>query len=173
MPSRHYECSAVVPAHAGEVFALVDDHMSLSAHMGKPSWKMGWGRMEIALDEQRGKSVGSRICLAGRILGIRLAVEEVVTERNPPQRKLWETVGVPRLLVIGHYRMGFEITPQVGGSQLRVFIDYALPETAPARWLGYLLGRYYAKWCTRQMVADAVNHFAFHTSRQERNDHDN
>jgi hypothetical protein len=159
MPFRHYESSAVVPAQTEQVFALVDDHMSLSAHMGKPSWKMGWSRMEIILDEHRGKSVGSRIRLDGRILGIRLAVEEVVTEHNPPHRKLWETVGSPRLLVIGHYCMGFEITPQGSGSLLRIFIDYALPDAAPARWLGYLLGRYYARWCTRQMIDDVVNHY--------------
>ena len=42
----------------------------------------------------------------GRILGLKLSLDEVVTERDPPARKVWETVGVPRLLVIGPYRMG-------------------------------------------------------------------
>jgi hypothetical protein len=41
-----------------------------------------------------------------------------------------------------------------------VFIDYAFPEQGLARWLGRLFGRYYARWCTRRMVADAVRHFA-------------
>lgn len=81
--------------------------------------------MEIALDENRGKSIGSHIRLAGRILGIPLAVEEVVTERNPPCSKLWKTVGSPRLLVIGSYRMGFEITSKGNASLLRVVIDQA------------------------------------------------
>lgn len=157
MPAHHYESSAVVPATAEQVFALVDDHLSLSAHMSKPSWKMGWGRMEIILDEHRGKSVGARICLAGHALGIRLALEEVVTERVPPHSKRWETVGSPRLLVIGHYRMGFEVTPHQRGSLLRVYIDYALPDTAPSRWFGRLLGRSYARWCTRQMIDDVMN----------------
>jgi hypothetical protein len=89
-----------------------------------------------------------------------LAVEEVVTERKPPHRKVWETMGSPQLLVIGPYRMGVEVTPEGQTSRLRVFIDYALPERAPARWLGRLFGRYYARWCTRQMVDDAVTYFA-------------
>ncbi len=164
MPTSHCEGSAVIRAAAERVFEFADDHATMSAHMGKPSWRMGWGRMEISLDENRGKAAGSHIRLNGRILGIRLAVEEVVTERNPPHRKLWETVNSPHLLVIGHYRMGFEITPQGNASLLRVFIDYALPDAAPIRWLGYLLGRYYAKWCIRQMVGDAVNHFAHQRS---------
>jgi hypothetical protein len=89
-----------------------------------------------------------------------LTVEEIVTERTPPYRKVWETTGSPKLVVMGQYRMGFEITPEGPGSRLRVFIDYALPERAPTRWLGYLFGSYYAGWCTPRMIDDAVQYFA-------------
>jgi hypothetical protein len=115
--------------------------------------------METEIDEGRGQAVGSRIRLSGRVFGVELSVEEIVVERNPPRLKVWETTGVPKLLVIGHYRMGFELSPQGNGSMLRVFIEYALPEHAPACWLGRLFGRYYARWCTQQMVDDAVDHF--------------
>ena len=115
--------------------------------------------METELDAGRGQKVGSRIRLSGRVFGVELSVEEIVVEREPPRRKVWATTGVPRLLVIGQYRMGFELSPQGNGSMLRVFIEYALPERAPARWLGRLFGRYYARWCTQQMVDDAVEHF--------------
>ena len=115
--------------------------------------------METELDEGRGQKVGSRIRLSGRVFGVGLSVEEIVTERNPPRRKVWETTGTPKLLVIGRYRMGFELAPQGKGSMLRVFIEYALPERGLARWLGRLFGRYYARWCTQKMVDDAVKHF--------------
>lgn len=157
--AHHYETSAFVRAPADKVFAHVDDHGRLSSHMTQSSWMMGGGRMEIELDNARGQSVGSRIRLTATVFGIRLSVEEVVIERNPPDRKVWETIGSPRLLVIGRYRMGFEITPREGGSLFRVYIDYAPPERVPARWLGYCLGRHYARWCTQQMVNDAVGHF--------------
>jgi hypothetical protein len=116
--------------------------------------------MEIESDEGRGRTVGSRIRMAGRVFGILLTVEEVVTERDPPRRKVWETIGRPRLLVIGHYRMGFDIEPRRSGSLLRVFIDFALPDEVPARWLARLFDSYYARWCTRRMVDDAVMRFA-------------
>ena len=115
--------------------------------------------METQIDEGRGQRVGSRIRLSGRVFGVELSVEEIVVERDPPRRKVWETTGAPKLLVVGHYRMGFELSAQGNASMLRVFIEYALPERAPARWLGRLFGRYYARWCTRQMVDDAVEHF--------------
>ena len=160
MLMHHYETSAMVKAPAERVFVHVDDHARLSSHMSESSWMMGGGRMRIELDEGRGQKIGSRIRLAGRAFGIELAVEEVVTERDPPRRKVWETTGSPRLLVIGRYRMGFELSPRGSDSALRVFIEYALPAQAPARWLGRLFGGYYAGWCTRRMVDDAVKYFA-------------
>lgn len=160
MPAYRYESSGLVQSPAERVFAYIDDHTRLSSHMRESSWKLGGGRMETELDEGRGQKVGSRIRLAGRVFGIELSVEEVVTEHSPPYRKVWETTGQPKLIVIGRYRMGFEVSPQGRDSMLRVFIEYALPETAPARWLGRLFARYYASWCTQQMVDDVVQHFA-------------
>ena len=116
--------------------------------------------MEIELDNERGQSVGSHIRFKGRAFGIPLSLDEIVTVRNPPQRKVWETTGSPNLVVIGHDRMGFDIMPSGRGSVLRVFIDYALPLRPFGWWLGYLFARRYAAWCTNQMVEDALNHFA-------------
>jgi hypothetical protein len=126
---------------------------------------MGGGTMETILDEGRGERIGSHIRMSGRILGLELALDEVVTERTPPLRKVWETVGTPRLLVIGSYRMAFEIEARGTASRLQVFIDYDVPSTPLGRWLARLFGRSYARWCTRTMVADAVQHF--HSGRTE------
>ena len=75
-------------------------------------------------------------------------------------RKIWETRGEPRLLVIGAYRMGFTIAAQRARSRLVVFIDYQLPPRGFARGLALLFGRTYAAWCTRRMATDAVAAFA-------------
>ena len=139
--SDHFEASAFVAASPDIVFAYADDPARLSSHMSESSWMMGGGRMAIELDAGRGQSVGSRIRLSGRVFGLELSLEEIVTERVPPQRKVWETTGSPKLLVIAHYRMGFEIASQENGSLPRVYIYYALPEDVPARWLGWLFGR--------------------------------
>lgn len=160
MLTHRYECSGIVTAPVERVFAHIDDHARLSSHMSESSWMMGGSRMEIELDDGRGQKIGSRIRLAGRVFGVELSVEEVVTERIPPRRKVWETTGSPKLLVIDHYRMGFELSPHGADSMLRVFIEYALPARAPARWLGRLFGGYYARWCTQRIVEDAVKHFA-------------
>ena len=159
MPPLRHASSGFVQSPIDQVFAFIDDHTRLTSHMSEPSWRTGGGRLETQIDEGRGQKVGSRIRLSGRVFGVDLSVEEIVVERDPPRRKVWETTGLPKLLVIGHYRMGFELSADGTGSLLGVFIEYALPVRAPARWLGRLFGRYYARWCTQQMVDGAVDHF--------------
>jgi hypothetical protein len=141
------------------LFDFLDDPRRLGAHMSRASWMMAGGRMDYLLDEQQGRAVGSMIRLSGRAIGITLAVEETVIERVRPRRKVWQTVAEPRLLVIGAYRMGFDIEPRRPGSGLAVFIDYALPLALAARSLGRLFGGVYARWCVGRMAADAVHHF--------------
>lgn len=158
--THQYQSHGFVGAPAIQVFAFIDDHLRLSSHMSESSWMMGGGRMTTEFDEGRGQNVGSRIRLSGKVFGIKLEVDEIVTERNPPHRKVWETTGEPKLLVIGQYQMGFELTPQDNGSMLRVFIAYALPKSIMGHWLGRVFGKIYAKWCTQEMVSSAVNHFA-------------
>lgn len=160
MLDRHDDCTVLVAAPMDAVFDRLDDHTRLSSHMSESSWQMGGGRMSIALDEGGGRKVGSHIVLSGRMLGISLFVDEVVTAREPPTRKVWETVGAPRLVVIGAYRMGFELTPESSGSRLRVFIEYELPGSGVGRWLGRLFGPWYARWCTTRMARDAAESFA-------------
>lgn len=99
--------------------------------------------------------MASRLRLAGRAFGLKLALDEAVTVYKPPTMKVWETIGIPHLLVIGGYKMGFEITPEQTSSRVRVLIDYDLPRTTIGRFLGYLLGPFYAGWCVKRMVADA------------------
>ena len=155
----HCESNGLVQAPMDRAFAHIDDHTRLSSHMRERSWRTGGGRMETEMDSGQGQKVGSRIRLSGRVFGVGLSVEEIVVERDPACRKVWETTGTPKLLVSGRYRMGFELAPHGKGSMLRVFIEYALPERGLARWLGRLFGRYYARWCTQHMVDDAIKYF--------------
>ena len=82
---------------------------------------MGGSTMQISTDEWNGQKVGSVVRMGGRIFGATLSLEEVVTEREPPRLKVWRTIGVPRLLVIGNYQMRVAIerarTPRFFGSR--------------------------------------------------------
>lgn len=164
MYAHSYKSAALVDASAVELFEFIDDHARLSSHMSKPSWMMAGGTMTIEYDSEHGKAVGSKLTLRGNVLGIKLKVEERVTERNPPYRKVWETEGQPQLLIIGPYQMGFEITPTGQSMSLRVFINYSLPTVWWQQPLGFLFAKAYARWCTQRMANDAARRFAIGTA---------
>ena len=155
----HYQSAATLNVPLEVAFAYLDDFKKLSAHMEKPSATMMGSKMTITLDALGGRVVGSKVRMDGQILGMHLSLEEVVIERQPPFRKAWQTVDA-KLLVIGQYRLGFALSASGDGSLLCVFIDYDLPHDGLGRWLGKLLGKAYARWCTERMANDAAAHFA-------------
>jgi hypothetical protein len=147
---RHYEEQSRINAQPEDVFAFVDDHSRFSSHMNQSSWMMGGSKMETKTDAGKGQQIGSHITMGGKVFGLTVFLDEVVTKREVPRFKSWETVGVPKLLVIGDYSMALEITATGNQSTLKVSIDYDLPKNNT--WMGYLFGNTYAKWCVRQML---------------------
>ncbi|MDF3032007.1 MAG: 33-cGAMP-specific phosphodiesterase 2 [Moraxellaceae bacterium] len=158
LPHR-YDFSRSVHATAPQVFEYLDDPLRLGAHMGRSSWMMAGSKMAYELDAGEGRATGSHIRMTGTMLGQHLALDEVVTCHQPPAAKQWRTTGHPRLLIIGHYAMGFTIQPAKESCRLTVFIHYSLP-TGPWRLAGWLLAGFYTRWCVRSMVRDAVRHFS-------------
>jgi hypothetical protein len=156
---RSAEAVADIAASPETLFEYLDDQASLGSHMQKPSMMMLGGKMSYTFDHLGGRAVGSIIAMQGRILGLNLAVEEVIVEYEPPVRKIWETRGETHLLVIGAYRMGFEIHGSGSPSRLRVFINYNNPATLTGRLIGPLVGPLYARWCVGRMAKDAASRF--------------
>ena len=154
----HHETRATLRTSVQTAFEYLDDFRKLSAHMERPSAMMLGSRMEIFTDQGGGRAVGSRVRMSGQIMGIPLALEEVVVERDPPSRKAWTTVDA-RLLVIGQYRLSFELEPREGACELRVLIDYDWPQGLLTRLTAAVFAKSYARWCTERMVADAVKQF--------------
>ena len=157
--SKHYEASVTVSAGESEVFSYADDPRNFSSHMNQKSLMMAGSTMETEVDEGEGKQVGSHIRMEGKIMGVPLSLDEVIVERNPPRSKAWETVGDINLLVIDHYKLGFDIKPSNGQSDMTVYIDYNLPQSKRTQWVGRLFGGIYAQWCVKQMVNGVSNHF--------------
>ena len=153
------EARSTIAAKADAVFDFLDDQASLGGHMAKPSAMMLGGSMHYIFDEGEGRIVGSIIRMDGKMLGLTLALQEEVTEHERPRRKVWQTVGMPHILVVGAYRMGFEIKADGIRSLLRVFIDYDLPTSRLGHFFGLLFARPYARWCVSKMAEDAAMHF--------------
>lgn len=156
---KHYKDSIFIPAAAEDVFAYVDDHSNYYSHVIKFSRMVG-GNMDLQFDEGHGQSVGSRIRLFGRVFGKSLSLEEVITRREPPHIKTWETVGIPKFLIVGKYQYSVEIEEQDNGSVLHVSFDYDPPNKSG--WLRRLVGGVYAKLCAKEMTKVTCDYFMKH-----------
>ena len=157
---RSFETVVEIAAPPELVFARLDDQTRLAAHMEQPSAMMGGGRMTYDFDAGRGQAVGSHIKMGGSAFGLSLAVDEVVTERDPPLHKAWQTAGVTRLIILDAYDMGFDLAPAPTGARLRVWITYELAKGWAGRLLGLLMAPAYARWCVGRMARDAAEHFS-------------
>lgn len=135
-------------ADPAALFRYLDDPRHLGEHMQRRRGALAGGSLRLQTDARRGLGSGWR--LDGQVLGLRLQAELRVTGYQPPWRKSWQTQGRPRLLVIGAYRMGFELCEQAGSQlALRLWL-----EGEPTGW-GRWLARVYARWCLREMAAAA------------------
>lgn len=151
---EHYEDSIFIPAPAQDVFNYVDDHSKYYSHVTKFAQVAG-GCMDLQMDEGHGQSVGSHIRLSGKVLGKSLSPEEVITKREPPHRKTWETVGIPKFLIVGQYNV--QIEPQGNGSVLRVTFYSDPPKESGA--LRRLFSKAYTKLCAREMIGVTRDYF--------------
>jgi hypothetical protein len=156
---HRYSTTVELRASTEEAFEFLDDPKKLSSHMGKSSVMMAGSKMEMKLDQRQGRGIGAEIIMHGKVMGIPLFVREFVTESIRPAKKIWETKGPQKLVLLDQYKMGFNLTPNGASSKLEVFIEYSVPNSGFGLILGKALGPMYAKWCTHRMANDAAIHF--------------
>jgi len=125
----------------------------------RSSWMMAGAPMRYEFDGDHGRKLGSRVRIIGSFLGIKLEIDEEISRYEPPVRKVWNTIGTPRMIILRSYRLGYALAPMASGCRLTVFIDYELPARGAARWLGQLLAAWYARWCVTSMITDAAHAF--------------
>lgn len=156
---RHYSAYVDISASPEQLFDFLNNPYNLSSHIRKSSLMMMGSKMKIETDIEKGQKLGSEIKLTGKFLGLDIFVRESIVELEKPLKKVWQTQGVQKLIIIEQYQMGFIITPKDKSSHLEVFIDYTLPQSGIKSILGKSFGHLYAKWCTEKMTQDAYEHF--------------
>lgn len=153
---KHYEESIFIPAPARNVFDYVDDHSRYYSHVIKFARLLG-GHMDLQMDESHGQSVGSHIRLSGKVFGRSLSLEEVITKREVPYIKTWETVGTPKFLIVGKYQYTVRVESKDHGSFLNISFDFSPPKKSG--WFRLFLSNIYSKMCAGEMVKMTRNYF--------------
>lgn len=152
---RRLSESIEINAPADVVFRHVDDIRNTGMHMTESSMPMMGGALALEVLSPNPLGLGATYRMHGKVMGMTIDFTETVTEWVPNRKRVWKTIGEPKLIIMGGYEMSFLVEPVGGGSRLTFGISYDLPESFFGRILGWLLGNWYGRWCLRNMCRDA------------------
>lgn len=152
---RRVSHAVTIRAPVEAVFAYLDDTRAIGKHMMSRSMPMMGGRMDYDFITPNPTGVGATYRGGGSVLGMRMEFTCEVSEWKKNERKVWRTVGTPRLLIIGPYEMGFTVADGTDATTVDVWISYELPRSIGGRVLGALLATSYARWCARSVAEGA------------------
>ena len=112
------------------------------------------GKMEMERLPGPEKGVGAGFRWTGRVLGFSLDFTETVTLWKENEKKVWETIGSPKLIILGWYRMRLVTEARGNGTRASLQIEYAPPEGFFYKLLSKALAGWYADWCLSRMLGD-------------------
>jgi hypothetical protein len=130
--------SAIIAAPAERVFAYADDIRNLARRMSQNrSMPMMGSTLKLDIVTPAVTGVGATYRYSGRMMGLTIDFSETVTQYEPGRRKVWHTIGTPRLLIIAGYEMAVLVEPiLVESARLTIGIDYTLPRAGAWRTMG-------------------------------------
>lgn len=155
-PTKHLSNQIIVQASPAEVFSRLDDMTEIGKHMTESSMPLMGSKLKFAILSPNETDIGATYRYYGKIMGLTLDITEVVRRYKLNEEKFWETIGEPKIIIMSHYVLGFQLKPTTGGTQATFSIDYEIPQRGLGKVLGILLSNWYAHWCLRMML-DRVN----------------
>jgi hypothetical protein len=153
---RTYERSTNMNGKAEDVFAFMDDVNNTGMHMTKSSGAMMGSKLKFEWLTENKTGIGSTYHWDGKVMGMKMDFTVKVNEWEKSKRKVWGTIGPAKMIVIDWFQM-YLITTQKedGKSEAKLGIYY----TKHRGLWGFLLGKWYSKWCVKNMLRDTKKHF--------------
>lgn len=163
---RTFQKTIAINAPPETIFAFMDDIHNSGMHMTGRSMAMFGSRLnlEVLSTASTGPDVSYR--WKGRIVGLPVDFTVVVKKWIKDVEKVWETIGHPKVIVIGWFRMFLNLTPVDGKTSVTLGITYDRPKGLLGKLLCLLLGPWYAKWCLKKMLRDANKQITSHDTQE-------
>jgi len=156
---RYYQKEMLIKGSPEEVFAFMDDIRNTGKHMTENSGPMAGGKLNIEWLSGHKTGLGTRYRWTGKVLGMKMDFTVEVSKWLAGKEKTWGTVGPAKMIVIDWFEMDLLTSPENNErTKARLEIHY----TKHKGILGFLFGKWYAKWCVKSMLKDTRKHFAIH-----------
>jgi len=142
-------------ASAKDVFSSIDNLGVTGMHMTQSSPMMGGSKLNLEFLTANHTGVGSKYRWTGKMMWMPMDFTVEVIKWNPPEEKIWETIGETKIIIYSWYRMHLQVMPISDGTQAELSITYEKPKGFFNKILSYLFADWYCHWCLKKMLGDA------------------
>lgn len=151
------ERSKMYQASREQVFDCIDDLGVTGMHMTKSSMPMMGGKMQLEFLSPHKTGLHTKYRWRGKVLWWKMDFTVDVTKWIRGREKVWETVGMAKLILYSWFRMNLNVEPMPNESESIAYlsISYEKPNGFFNKILCLLLGDWYCKWCLKNMLSDA------------------
>jgi len=151
------EDTRVYQASPEKVFDCLDDLGVTGMHMTESSMPMMGGKMHLEFLTANKTGLHTKYRWTGRVLWWPLDFTVKVTKWEKGKEKVWETIGITKLVIYSWFRMNLNIFSIPNGSFTRLSISYKKPAGFFNRIVCFVLGNWYCRWCIKNMLKDTEN----------------
>lgn len=138
-----------------KVFEYFDDLNITGMHMTRPSLALFGSKFHTEFLTQHHTGPGSTYRWSGKMMGMVMDFTVQVTKWIHGKEKIWETIGIPRMIIFSWYRMHLFLNARAGRTIAELSISYEKPDKWYFRILSFLFARIYCVWCLRNMLRDS------------------
>lgn len=152
MKIRSLKKEIVIHAAQEDVFSFMDDLSKTGMHMSEKSMMMMGSKLALEHLSGPARGVGAVYHWHGKVMGMRIDITEKITTWIENREKIWETIGRPKIILLGWYRMILKTSAVKEGTLTSLQIDFTPPEGFFYRILYSLFSGWYCNWCLTNML---------------------
>ena len=145
----------LIHSEARSVFLYMDNIGNTGMHMTKSSMPMMGSNLKLEQLSENPTGLNSKFRWSGKIMGFSMDFTVIVTRWIKDSEKVWETIGVAKMIILSWYRMRLFLVPEGTNTRAELSIAYTLPKNMFFKILAFFLAPWYARWCLNNMLQDS------------------
>ncbi len=157
----------LIRASPEKVFEFMDDVRNMGMHMSRDSRAMMGSHLDLEMLSENTSGPGASYRWKGKVMGMTIDFTMVVTKWIKDIERVWETIGEPKVIVIGKYSMFLKLAPADGSTMTTLGISYEKPKDFFGKVLEFFLGKWYCNWCLNNMLHDAQSRVELNSQSQQ------
>jgi len=138
-----------------KIFHYLDDLGVTGMHMTKSSLMMMGSKLHVQYLTANHTGLGTTYRWTGTMMGMKMDFTVEVTKWIAGIEKIWETIGVAKMIIYSWYRMHLLLTKKENITVVELSISYEQPLGWFLKIISFFFAGWYCNWCLKNMLDDA------------------